>query len=117
MAVDTIVGPMLVPAAAVAGPPLPPLPPGINRERVAWQPPLPAALRKYLPPEAAGMVAGGRQEPLPVGAPPPEGTEVQAAAFQPKQYRQLYHLLHQHAQLLMQVRGSWLCWVVVTFVN
>ncbi|KAI3433354.1 hypothetical protein D9Q98_003172 [Chlorella vulgaris] len=103
VAVDTIVGPMLVPAAAVAGPPLPPLPPGINRERVAWQPPLPAALRKYLPPEAAGMVAGGRQEPLPVGAPPPEGTEVQAAAFQPKQYRQLYHLLHQHAQLLMQV--------------
>ncbi|KAL4853586.1 Ankyrin repeat [Chlorella vulgaris] len=103
VAVDTIVGPMLVPAAAVAGPPLPPLPPGINRERVAWQPPLPAALRKYLPPEAAGMVAGGRQEPLPVGAPPPEGTEVQAAAFQPKQYRQLYHLIHQHAQLLMQV--------------
>jgi hypothetical protein len=102
--VNTIVGPMLVPAAAVAGPPLPPLPPGVKRDPVVWQPPLPAALRKQLPPETAAVLGqGAAPAPLPVGAPPEEGAEVQLAAFQPKQYRQLYHLVHQHAQLLMQV--------------
>ena len=100
--VDTILGPVIVPASVVSGPPMAPLPPTVTRAPVVWQQPLPAALRKFLPPEAAGA----RKEPLPVGAPPAEGAEVQAAAFQPKHYRQLYRLVHQHAQLLMQVRGA-----------
>lgn len=113
VAVDTALGPVLIPAAAVAGPPLPVLPPGIDRAPVVWQPPLPAALRKYLPPEAAAAVGGGGgSAPLPVGAPPAEA-EIQVAAFQPRQYGRLYRLLHQHSQLLIQVRlgGCWAVWV------
>ena len=90
-------GPMLVPAVGAP----PPLPPGVNRAPVVWQKPLPAALRRYLPPEAAAAV-GGSSLRLPVGAPPREA-EVVAAAFQPQQYAQLYRLLHQHTQLLLQV--------------
>lgn len=101
------VGIVMIPAAAVAGPVVPPLPPGIDRPPVVWQQPLPAALRRYLPPEAAAAVAsmpGGsrRSEPLPVGAPPAEA-EVAPSVFQPRQYGQLHRLIHQHAQLLLQV--------------
>lgn len=102
VAVPTTLGTVLVPAAAVAGPPPPPLPPGTNRAPVVWQKPLPAALRRYLPPETAAAV-GSAQAPLPVGAPPQEGAEVQPAAFQTRQYAQLYRLIHQHSQLLIQV--------------
>lgn len=114
VAVPTALGTMLVPAAAVAFPPPPPPPPGVNRPPVVWQKPLPAALRRYLPPEVAAAV-GGAQAPLPVGAPPSEGAEVQLAAFQTGQYAQLYRLIHQHSQLLIQVgpsaRGAGRCGV------
>lgn len=103
VAVDTALGTVLVPAAVMMGPAAPPLPPGVGRQPVVWHQPLPANARKFLPPEVAAAVVGNAAAPpLPVGAPPADA-DVEPAAFQPRQYGELYRLLHQHAQLLIQV--------------
>eukprot|EP00887_Chlorella_sp_A99_P005507 scaffold1.g5507.t1 len=77
-----------------------------GRAPVRWQPPLPAAVRKYLEKDAAAASAAGvapaAVRPPPFGA-PEAGAALEPGAFQPHQYEELHHLIHHHAQLLQQV--------------